>query len=107
MENAEENQPKQKEESVKLERIFGIALLVPPLIGVLLFLLSLLDKEAGAIPQLRNLSYAWTGNDSGNGGGFTSAAPIYLGLMAIAGALLLKGTDKNIQKLPTTDLNNE
>jgi hypothetical protein len=33
-------------------------------------------------------------SNEGGGGGYTSAAPIYLGLMAIAGALLLKGTDK-------------
>ena len=53
-------------------------------------------SDIGAIPEMKNLSSEWTGAvwyDQG-GGGYTSAAPIYLGLMAIAGAYLLKGTDK-------------
>jgi len=89
METSEKEQPKQ---GIRLERIFGIILLIPPLIGVILFVLNLLTNDPGNIPELRNLSSKWTGNyDSG---GYTSAVPIYLGLMAIAGALLLKGTDK-------------
>ena len=83
--------------NVRLERIFGIILLIPPTIGVFLFLLNLLSNDPGKIAEMRNLSSEWTGTygygDSG-GGGYTSAAPIYLGLMAISGAILLKGTDK-------------
>jgi len=91
-----EKQPVQS--GIRLERIFGIILLIPPIIGVLLFILNLLSNDMGEIIEMRNLSSEWTGtygyaNDSG-GGGYTSAAPIFLGLMAIAGALLLKGTDK-------------
>ena len=95
METTENKQPKQ---SIKLERIFGIILLIPPILGVLLFLLNLFVKDPGSIAALTNLSWKWTGSYDysieGGGGGFTSAAPIYLGLMAIAGAILLKGTDK-------------
>lgn len=95
METTEKEQPQQ---NIRLERTFGIILLIPPTIGVILFLLNLLSNDIGDIPEMRNLSSNWTGDynyarDSG-GGGYTSAAPIYLGLMAIAGALLLKGTDK-------------
>lgn len=93
METTENKQPKQ---NIKLERIFGIILLIPPLLGVLLFTINLFVDDAGSIPELKNLSTYWTGGygyDTG-GGGFTSSTPIYLGLMAIAGALLLKGTDK-------------
>ena len=53
---------------------------------------------------LRALSSEWTGRISyyssprgrsgSGGGGYTSAAPIFLGLMAIAGAYLLKGERK-------------
>lgn len=94
MDTSENKQPKQ---NIRLERIFGIILLIPPIIGVILFLLNLVSDDIGNIPELSNLSSNWTGRiryDTG-GGGYTSAAPIYLGLMAIAGAILLKGTDKN------------
>jgi hypothetical protein len=79
-----------------LEKIFGIILLIPPLLSVLLFLLNVLTKYSGKMATLSNLSDNWTGGynySQGGGGGYTSAAPIYLGLMAIAGAILLKGTD--------------
>ena len=95
METIEKEQEKQPEQSIRLERIFGIILLIPPIIGVLLFMLNLFSDDLG---KMSNLSHEWTGdwgsNGDGGGGGYTSAAPIYLGLMAIAGALLLKGTDK-------------
>jgi hypothetical protein len=92
METTEKETPKQPEQSIRLERIFGIILLIPPIIGVLLFILNLLSNDMGKIVELKNLSSEWTG--SYDTGGYTSAAPIYLGLMAIAGAFLLKGTDK-------------
>lgn len=92
METTEKETQKQPEQSIRLERIFGIILLIPPIIGVLLFILNLLSNKMGKIVELKNLSSEWTGSYAT--GGYTSAAPIYLGLMAIAGALLLKGTDK-------------
>lgn len=96
METTEKQQPKQ---NIRIERIFGILLLIPPILSVLLFLINLIIKEPGNIAELSNLSRKWTGAldynyEVGGGGGYTSAAPIYFGLMAIAGALLLKGTDK-------------
>lgn len=98
METTENKQQRQPEQNIRLERIFGIILLIPPIIGVLLFTLNLLSNDLGEIVNMSNLSAEWTGsigyaNDSG-GGGYTSSAPIYLGLMAIAGAMLLKGTEK-------------
>ncbi len=94
MDTTEQKQKKQAEEGVRLERIIGIILLIPPTIGVILFLINLISNDPGDIPELRNLSNNWTGDYDSDGGGYTSSAPIYLGLMAIAGALLLKGTDK-------------
>lgn len=97
METTEKEPQKQPEQNIRLERIFGIVLLIPPTIGVILFLLNLFSNDPGNIPEMNNLSYNWTGDYSNDGGGYTSAAPIYLGLMAIAGALLLKGTDKKVE----------
>ncbi len=98
MDTKEKELQNQSEKGIQLERVFGIILLIPPTIGVFLLILNLLINEPGKIPEMRNLSPEWTGNlgyaqDSG-GGGYTSAAPIYFGLMAIAGRLLIKGTDK-------------
>lgn len=90
----QQEQPKQK---IRLERIIGIILLIPPTLSVLLFLINLVSRHPGDIFEMSNLSSEWTGTygygDSG-GGGYTSATPIYFGLMAIAGALLLKHSDK-------------
>jgi len=79
--------------SIKLEKIIGIILLIPPLLGVIFFILSIFGAS-GDIPNLRTLSFDWTGA----GDGYSSTAPIYLGLMAIAGALLLKGTGKDLKQ---------
>jgi hypothetical protein len=83
-----------KSEPIKLARIIGIILLIPPTLSVVLFLLCLLSRGNGNIIGMNNLSSNWSGDLSGPGGGFTSATPIYFGLMAIGGAILLKGTDK-------------
>ena len=41
--------------------------------------------------QMEQFGRHWVGAyDSGDGGGFTSSLPIYIGLMAIAGAYLIK-----------------
>lgn len=41
------------------------------------------------------ISWEYTGTNTGAGAGATSATPIYLGLMAIAGSILLKkGSEK-------------
>lgn len=79
----------------------GIFLLIPALISVVLFI-----GQTFGVDTLSNYSAnnAWTGwvrsfgssySDGLSAAGFTSALPIYIGLMAIAGSLLLcKGLDK-------------
>jgi hypothetical protein len=78
--------------AVRLERITGIILLIPPVVGVLLFVIYLLFPGSNKILQTAQLGDALMGRFYN--GGYVSAAPIYLGLMAIAGSILLKGTDK-------------
>ena len=40
--------------------------------------------------QMEEFGYAWMGDHDSDGGGFSSTLPIYIGLMAIAGAYLIK-----------------
>lgn len=85
------------------ERIVGLLLLLPPLLSVFLFILDLFCGPINDIVTMQNLSKNWTarisweytGTNTGAGAGATSATPIYLGLMAIAGSILLKkGSEK-------------
>ena len=79
-----------------IERIIGFILLTPPILGALFFILNVFSNDIGTIVELKHLSSEWTGTygyDTG-GGGYMSAAPLYLGLMAIAGAYLIKGTSQ-------------
>jgi hypothetical protein len=68
----------------------GALFLIPPTLGVILFTLNVLGLD-GYIDSLDYLSVNWTGGD-----GAMSAAPIYLGLMAIAGTLMIHSACKNI-----------
>jgi|688.fasta_scaffold496182_3 hypothetical protein len=68
------------------QKIIGYILLSPALISVILFIIqlrtntdALVDMETGDL---------WTGY--GYGYGYTSALPFYFGLMALAGAYLIK-----------------
>lgn len=70
----------------KVECIIGLFLLLPPMLGVVAFILQLFDADTH-FSSLRDLSSNWT-----NDGGGMSAAPVYLGLMAIAGVYLIKGS---------------
>lgn len=75
------------------EAKIGILFLIPPIIGVMFFILNLMDAQLGfeTFPDSWNcISYAWSG-DGGCGYAATPAIPLYMGLMAIAGAYLLKG----------------
>lgn len=67
---------------------YRIVLLLPPMLGVVAFILQLFDADTH-FSSLRDLSSDWTMGYSDGGGGM-SAAPIYLGLMAIAGVYLIK-----------------
>lgn len=85
----------------KIECIIGLILLLPSIIGVFAFVYqSFYTNGHVHLPSLENLSPHWTyfynydidvyhSKYEANGGGM-SAAPIYLGLMAIAGVYLIK-----------------
>ena len=68
----------------RIECIIGILLLIPPILGVIAFVLCLFDSK-WHFATMQDLSYNWT-----NYGDGMSAAPIYLGLMALAGVWLVK-----------------
>lgn len=77
------------------EAKIGILFLIPPLIGVFMFMFNLFD--AGF--ELKHFSEAWNCISDASGWeyssyGATPAIPLYLGLMAIAGAYLIKGNLK-------------
>ena len=92
------------------EAKIGILFLIPPIIGVIFFILNLMDAQLGfeSFPDSWNCisasDYGYD-TDSGSWGegaygyaygwayGYaaTPAIPLYMGLMAIAGAYLLKG----------------
>ena len=76
-------------------KIIGYILLTPSLISVLMFL-SQLFKETKLFRNFLstiwtgNLDFNWSSGGGGGGGGYTSALTLYFGLMAIAGAYLIK-----------------
>ena len=83
---------KNKTMNTVITNIIGYILLSPALISVLMFIIQFTEEEK----IFKNFMYTiWTGNygynnETGGGGGFTSALPFYFGLMAIAGAYLIK-----------------
>ena len=89
----------------RIECIIGIILLVPVLLGVIAFVICLF-KGSNDFYTLDNLSRTWsyslqpfyTSRMHGASGvaaaGAMSSAPIYLGLMAIAGVWLIKDSLK-------------
>jgi hypothetical protein len=84
---------KQTTTPVNVSRIIGYILLVPPLLSILLFLGQLFSEDE----KLERFgSTLWTGSTGGGAGGYTSALPFYFGLMAIAGAYLIKDRNKNV-----------
>lgn len=66
--------------------IVGVLFLIPPILGAIFFILRVFDL-GGHIASLEYLDVNWTGGDNA-----MSAAPIYLGLMAIAGVILIIGS---------------
>ena len=83
-----------KEKSIiyekRIECGLGILFLVPPFLGVFFFLLSLCDVS-GDFVNMTDLSGQWDWH-SGDYGASMSPAPLYLVLMAIAGAFLIKNS---------------
>lgn len=73
----------------KIQCVLGIFFLIPPILGVFAFVFCLFDSD-GKFARMYNLSANWT-CDSGGG---MSAAPIYLGMMAMVGAYLIKDSLK-------------
>lgn len=71
----------------KIECVIGCILLAPAIIGAFAFILCLFDCEWDWV-RLRDLSSDWTMGY--NEGGGMSAAPIYLGIMALAGCYMVK-----------------
>lgn len=79
-------------------KVIGYILIAPAVMSVALFFIDLITEDS--IEILRNLSIYWSGDygyysphyseGGGGGGGFGSTLPLYFGLMAIAGAYLIK-----------------
>jgi hypothetical protein len=80
-------------------KVIGYILLSPALISVILFIIQLLTNTDVLVNM--DTGDVWTGDGygereygegsgSGYGYGYTSALPFYFGLMAIAGAYLIK-----------------
>ena len=68
-------------------RFIGLFLLLPPILGVIAFVLQIFEADTD-FSMMRELSSAWTAKYDQGGG--MSAAPIYLGVMALAGVYLIK-----------------
>lgn len=90
----------------RIECIIGIILLIPVFLGVLAFVICLF-KGSNDFSTMDNLSRTWSyalnyfhnsrewgGNDMIAAAGAMSSAPIYLGLMALAGVWLIKDSFK-------------
>jgi hypothetical protein len=88
-----------KEDFRTLQQIIGVLFLTPAVISVLLFIYAVALGHGEGSKIYPDLSYSvWTGyteihgdySSGVGGGGYTSAFPIYCGLMAIAGVYLIK-----------------
>ena len=71
----------------RIECFIGLFLLLPPILGVIAFVLQIFEADTD-FSMFRELSSAWTAKYDQGGG--MSAAPIYLGVMALAGVYLIK-----------------
>lgn len=69
--------------------VIGIIFLIPPILGTFFFTLQVFGIN-GDVISLKELSVNWTGDSNA-----MSAAPIYLGLMAIAGTMIVHSAIKN------------
>lgn len=78
------------ESKTSASKFFGYMLLTPAVLSVIMFIVDLIPMKK-EIPLFENLNSGWFGGIAyEGGGGYTSALPLYFGLMAIAGAYLIK-----------------
>lgn len=75
----------------RIECIIGIIMLVPVFLGIIAFIFDVFNVEEGFV-SIDTLSEEWTTSFFYGGG--MSAAPIYLALMAMVGAYLIKDSVK-------------
>lgn len=93
----------------RIECIIGLIMLIPPILGIIAFTISIFSVNyPGDFASMKYLSDNWTasievpyevnfstfGNDIKGSAGAMSSLPIYLGLMAMVGAYLIKGNFK-------------
>jgi hypothetical protein len=71
-----------------IKLIFGIVLALPPIITSILFCLTLITRT-NYLKAFENTPWSGDGYVENSGYGYMSALPIYMGLMAIAGAYLI------------------
>lgn len=72
-----------------IEAILGLLFCLPAVIGVICFIVNLCTK--GDTCDLGSLRGQWDWHDGGEGAS-ASPTPVYFGLMAIAGAYMLKNS---------------
>ena len=81
-----------------IQKTIGYILLFPPLVSVLFFFINIFIRDCGDIISMKHLSDPWTGyftqNSDNTTAGFSSALPLYFGLMAIAGSYLIKDSSE-------------
>lgn len=84
--------------ALNCEAKIGFLFLIPPIIGVLFFVLNILGADINFYNILESWNcmykYEWDFGSDSIVYSPTPAIPIYLGLMAIAGAYLIKGNIK-------------
>ena len=83
----------------RIECVIGLFILIPPLLSVVAFTISIFSHDyAGDFAAMKYLSSEWTAyidTDLIKGSAASmSAAPFYLGIMAIAGVWLVKDSFK-------------
>ena len=74
----------------KIEAILGLLFCLPAVIGVICFIVNLCTD--GDTCKLSSLRGQWDWQYGGESGGATPPIPLYFGLMAIAGAYMLKNS---------------
>jgi len=87
------NEEKALVKAKRIECVIGFIFLIPVILGIIAFILCLFDNNSN-FATMRRLSASWTNDFSSQGGGGMSAAPIFLGMLAMTGAYLIKDSLK-------------